>query len=394
MKRDAPFDAGWRMDALFGGVYAGRRVLVTGHTGFKGSWLALWLQAMGARVFGLALPAAPGLSHHHLLGPSFDEALIDLRHAAMVRSALQRFQPEFIFHLAAQALVRRSYREPVVTFDTNVMGLVNLLEAVRATPSVRVVVNATTDKCYANRDTAQGYVESDALGGHDPYSASKACAEIVSASYRSSFLAHDDGRGHAVAFATARAGNVVGGGDWSEDRLVPDLVRAAVSGQVTPIRHPHATRPWQHVLEPLAGYLLLGERLRGDPVDTAEAWNFGPDAAGHLSVDEVAARLSAQWPAVRCVADTRPQPHEAALLHLDCRKARSRLGWRPVWDASTTFERTARWYRGHYESGGLHSHDDLHQYIADARGAGLAWAAPVTVAAGAGSSVAAPAWAA
>lgn len=363
--------------ALFGGVYAGKRVLVTGHTGFKGSWLALWLQAMGARVCGLSLPAAAGLGHHGLLRPSFDEALIDLRNAREVRNALQRFQPEFVFHLGAQALVRRSYREPAATFDTNVMGLVNLLEAVRATPSVRVVVNATTDKCYLNRESTRGYVEDDALGGHDPYSASKACAEIVSASYRSSFLQG------AVALATARAGNVVGGGDWSEDRLIPDLVRAAVRGESTTIRSPLATRPWQHVLEPLAGYLLLGQRLRADPHDVAEAWNFGPDAAGHLSVAEVITHLSAHWPAIRGVPDTRApsqgQPHEATLLHLDCRKARTRLGWRPVWDARTTFERTAQWYRAQHERGEVWSLQDLHRYIADARDAGMAWAAPVAV---------------
>ena len=375
VKRDAPFDTPLAFDTLFGGVYAGRRVLVTGHTGFKGSWLVLWLQAMGATVFGLSLPAAAGLSHHRLLAPALDEALIDLRNAALVRSALQRFQPEFVFHLAAQALVRRGYRDPAVTFDTNVMGLVNLLEAVRVTPGVRVVVNATTDKCYANRDTARGYIESDALGGHDPYSASKACAEIVSASYRASFLADGAGRDHAIGLATARAGNVVGGGDWSEDRLIPDLVRAAIEGRAAPIRNAHATRPWQHVLEPLAGYLLLGQRLRADPAAAAEAWNFGPDEAGHLSVGEVVAQVAAHWPALRCAIDTRPQPREATRLHLDCRKARARLGWRPVWDSPTTFERTAHWYRAQHEQGELRSRDDLGRYVAHARCVGMAWTA-------------------
>ena len=373
MTADALFGCALFDGALFDGVYAGKRVLVTGHTGFKGSWLALWLQAMGARVCGLSLPAAAGLGHHRLLRPSFDEALVDLRNAQEVRSALQRFQPEVVFHLAAQALVRRSYREPAATFDTNVMGLVNLLEAVRATPSVRAVVNATTDKCYLNRETTRGYVEDDALGGHDPYSASKACAEIVSASYRNSFLQS------AVALATARAGNVVGGGDLSEDRLIPDLVRTAVRGEATTIRNPLATRPWQHVLEPLAGYLLLGQRLTADANDAAEAWNFGPDAAGHLSVAEVITQLSAHWPAIRTVADTRPQPHEATLLHLDCRKASARLGWRPVWDARTTFQRTAQWYRAQHERGEVRSLQDLHRYVADARDAGMAWAAPLAV---------------
>jgi len=360
---------------LFGGLYAGRRVLVTGHTGFKGSWLALWLHAMGATVCGLALPSPPGPSHGRLMRLPIGEVLIDLRDAAAVRRAVQGFEPDFVFHLAAQALVRRGYRDPIATFDTNVIGLVNLLEAVRATPSVRAVINATSDKCYANRDTARGYCEDDALGGHDPYSASKACAEIVSASYRSSFLSHDDGRGHAVALATARAGNVIGGGDWSEDRLIPDLVRSAVDGRSVSIRYPHATRPWQHVLEPLAGYLLLGQHLHTDPHDGGEAWNFGPDAAGELSVGEVVARFSEQWPAVRCKVDAAPQPHEAALLHLDCRKSRTRLGWRPVWDSATTFERTARWYRQLHEHGALHSLDDLHGYVVDARAASLVWAA-------------------
>jgi CDP-glucose 4,6-dehydratase len=372
VKRDLPFavsSLSGPFDALFGGAYLGRRVLVTGHTGFKGSWLALWLQALGADVLGLALPAEPGLNHLQLLGLAMDEALVELRDAAAVAEALQRFQPELVFHLAAQPLVRRSYRQPAATFDVNVMGLVNLLEAVRATPSVRVVVNATTDKCYRNRESAEGYREDDALGGHDPYSASKACAEIVSASYRASFLAAGK-----VALATARAGNVVGGGDWSEDRLIPDLVRSAVSGKSVAIRYPQATRPWQHVLEPLAGYLMLGERLLADAGADAEAWNFGPDTSGELSVAQVIVAFARHWPAVRCDVDRSAQPHEAGLLHLDCSKARQRLGWRPVWDMATTFERTASWYRRQHERGELESRADIERYVADARRAGLPWA--------------------
>ena len=401
MKRDAAFDAraGSASDSgtgltpslsgrlfggtLFGNVYAGRRVLVTGHTGFKGSWLALWLHAMGAEVCGLALPPEAGPNHGRLLQVPLDAALIDLRDAATVRAALRHFAPEIVFHLAAQPLVRRSYREPSATFDTNVMGLVNLLEAVRATPSVRAVVNATSDKCYANPDIAQGlhghpkapgFVEADALGGHDPYSASKACAEIVSASYRASFLAIDDGRGHPVALATARAGNVVGGGDWSEDRLIPDLVRAAISGHSSAIRYPHATRPWQHVLEPLAGYLLLGQHLLTQPQATAQAWNFGPEAAGQWPVAQVVAAFTEHWPAVRSELETSTPLHEAAQLQLDCSKARTRLGWMPLWNAATTFKRTALWYRHQHEQGGLRSREDLLHYVADARIAGLAWA--------------------
>jgi CDP-glucose 4,6-dehydratase len=359
---------------LFGGAYSGRRVLVTGHTGFKGSWLALWLRALDARVFGLALPAATEPSHHALLGvPPVEEALLDLRDAPAVAAAVRRFEPEVVFHLAAQPLVRRSYVEPAATFDVNVMGLVHLLDAVRAAPSVRAVVNATSDKCYANRDTSKGYREGDALGGHDPYSASKACAEIVSASYRASFLAVGEG-GRTVALATARAGNVIGGGDWSQDRLVPDLVRAATARGVTSIRSPRATRPWQHVLEPLAGYLQLGERLLADPAACAKAWNFGPDAEGHAPVGEVVRSFAAHWPAVRSEIDGSAHPHEAGLLHLDCTLAREHLGWRPVWSLGTTLARTAGWYRAQHESGILLSADDLSRYVADARAAGLAWA--------------------
>ena len=239
---------------------------------------------------------------------------------------------------------------------------------------MRALVNATTDKCYLNRDSARGYTEGDALGGHDPYSASKACAELVTASYRDSFLAHDDGRGCAVGVASARAGNVIGGGDWGEDRLVPDLVRAATRGARARIRHAGATRPWQHVLEPLAGYLQLGQRLLADPHDAAQAWNFGPGADGELSVAEVVAQLRDAWPAIDVETEHRPQPHEAQRLHLDCGKARERLGWAPVWGAPTLLHRTARWYRRHHEHGAVDSRADLQHYVADARRAALAWA--------------------
>jgi CDP-glucose 4,6-dehydratase len=359
--------------ALFGGTYAGRRVLVTGHTGFKGSWLVLWLQAMGAQVFGLSLPADGNQNHSAMLKLPVTEALIDLRDAAAVRAAVMTFQPEFVFHLAAQALVRRSYVTPADTFDVNVMGLVNLLEAVRATPSVRVVVNATSDKCYLNLNSTCGYEENDALGGHDPYSASKACSEIVSASYRSSFLGHDDGRGYPVALATARAGNVIGGGDWSADRLIPDLVRSAVSGNAVQIRYPQATRPWQHVLEPLAGYLLLGQRLAVDPRACAEAWNFGPDESGQLSVGEVIADFSKHWHAVKFEIDTTTHWHEAGLLNLNCDKALERLGWWPVWDSTTMLKRTAQWYQRQNQDGHLNSLADIHAYVRDARAANVAW---------------------
>lgn len=356
------------MAGLFGGTYAGRRVLVTGHNGFKGAWLALWLHELGARVYGLALPPDADHDPAARLALPIDETFADLRDAAAVRDAVARAQPEIVFHLAAQALVRRSYRAPADTMATNVMGLVHLLEAVRATPSVRALVNATSDKCYAERHDARPCREDDALGGHDPYSASKACAEIVSASWRASLL------GREVGLATARAGNVIGGGDQAEDRLVPDLVRAAVAQRPVRLRQPQAVRPWQHVLEPLAGYLLLGQRLLEGDAGAAQAWNFGPDAAGHLMVGDVVERFASHWPRLRVELDTAAHPHENPRLELDCGKARERLGWRPVWSPATAIERTARWYRAWHERGQLLTREDLRAYVHDARHARLVWA--------------------
>ena len=359
-------------DVPFGGLYRGRRVLVTGHTGFKGSWLVYWLRRLGAQVTGLALPAQTRPSHHALLAPAIREAMVDLRDAEGVRDAIRGFEPEAVFHLAAQPLVRRGYREPEVTFATNVTGLIHLLEAVREVSSVRVLINATTDKCYLDLPVSGGYREDDRLGGHDPYSASKACSEIVSACWRESFLRQREGG--PVMLATARAGNVIGGGDWSEDRLIPDLVRAAQSGREAEIRRPNAVRPWQHVLEPLAGYLLLGAKLLAGEPDVARAWNFGPDPDGHLSVAEVIRGFSEHWPALAHRLDPGPHPHETAHLRLDCGAARVALGWRPVWGAAESIARTALWYRRFVESGELRTGDDLDAYVTRARELRLPWA--------------------
>jgi CDP-glucose 4,6-dehydratase len=358
------------LNDLFGHVYNGRRVLVTGHTGFKGSWLCLWLTALGAHVTGLALAPDTEPAHWKLLGlDNAHDQQIDLRDAVAVRQTLELAQPEIIFHLAAQSLVRRSYREPFTTFDTNVLGLVNLLEAVRVTPSVRALINATTDKVYMEQVTVTGYREDHPLGGHDPYSTSKACAELVTECYRKSFFG-ESGPG----VATARAGNVIGGGDWSHDRLVPDLVRAATTSSTLQIRHPDAVRPWQHVLEPLSGYLRLGQRLlAGETVEGS--WNFGPSADATLPVQKLVALMQSHWPQLRSEHQPGPHPHEAATLKLDSSKAAKQLGWHPVWNAQTTLQSTIRWYRDYYEHGRIRSRENLQAYVDDARMAGLDWTA-------------------
>ncbi|TDR48710.1 CDP-glucose 4,6-dehydratase [Tahibacter aquaticus] len=359
------------MKDLFAGIYAGRRVLVTGHTGFKGSWLCLWLRELGADVAALALDADTHPSHWDLLNlHGVDCRRTDLRDRTAVAAAIDAFQPELVFHLAAQALVRRSYAEPVETFETNVLGLVHLLQAVRGCAAVKALVNATTDKVYLERHDTGGYREDDALGGHDPYSTSKACAELITASYRKSYFS---GTGaERPLLATARAGNVIGGGDWSQDRLVPDLVRALEAGQPLQLRRPQAIRPWQHVLEPLSGYLCLGQALLGGSGEGE--WNFGPGADATLPVAALVARMATHWPGLQLAAAEPGQPYEAEVLRLDCSKAARELAWQPVWNAATTIARTMDWYRAWYRQGELRSRADLYDYIAAARHGGLAWA--------------------
>jgi CDP-glucose 4,6-dehydratase len=354
----------------FGTAYRGRRVLVTGHTGFKGSWLCLWLRALGSEVTGLALDPPSEPSHWGLLKLPITDHRIDIRDEAAVRRVFAAERPEIVFHLAAQPLVRRSYREPVITWATNVMGTAHVLEAVRHTPEVRAVVVVTTDKCYENREWPWPYRERDRLGGHDAYSASKAGAELVAASYRSALLRQPS----ASLLATARGGNVIGGGDWSEDRLIPDLVRAVVAGEPLVIRAPRATRPWQHVLDCLSGYLLLGQRLLAGDATCADAWNFGPDGEGNRTVEEVLQHLARTWPQLRWQLASGPQPHEAGLLQLDSAKAKMHLGWRPVWDLGAAIDRTATWYRQWLELGEVSSADQLDAYITDAVNSGLGWA--------------------
>jgi CDP-glucose 4,6-dehydratase len=363
---------GMGLKGLFDSAYAGRRVLVTGHTGFKGSWLCLWLQAMGARVSGLALPPSSEPAHWPLLRlDGVRNLYVDLRDRVAVGAAIGELQPQIVFHLAAQALVRRSYDDPVGTFTTNVSGLVNVYEAVRGCASVRAVVNATTDKVYLEQPAPNGYREDYALGGHDPYSTSKACAELVTDCYRKSFFTGISSS--SPCLATARAGNVIGGGDWANDRLVPDLVRAALAEAPLRIRNADAIRPWQHVLDPLSGYLRLGQGLlKGQDVEGP--WNFGPASDATLSVRDLVAQMQRHWPGLMVEPDNGRHPREAATLRLDCGKSARQLGWRPVWSADMTIARTIDWYRAFHERGEVRSRDDLRDYVADARAASLAWA--------------------
>ncbi len=340
------------MNKFFEDIYKNRRVLITGHTGFKGSWLALWLKTMGAEVAGYSLPPEQEPNHFDLLELDMLSVEGDVRNLEDLKRIFRNFQPEIVFHLAAQPLVRRSYREPVETFDVNVMGTVNVLEACRCISSVRVVVVVTSDKCYENREWVWGYRENDPMGGYDPYSASKGAAELVTAAYRRSFFNNDAfGKTHGTLVATCRAGNVIGGGDWSEDRLIPDIVRAVQKGEALRIRSPEATRPWQHVLDALSGYLLLGQKLLEGETVFADAWNFGPSDTDVLRVREICARFEVLWPAA-CfeMAKELPLLHEAALLKLDCSKAHTLLKWQGKWSADAAIEKTVRWYRHYLEN--------------------------------------------
>jgi CDP-glucose 4,6-dehydratase len=355
---------------MFSNIYSGRRVLVTGHTGFKGSWLALWLQMLGAKVSGISLPPETSPAHWQLLELDIESFYIDVRDTESIRRKAGDLRPEIVFHLAAQPLVRRSYQQPLKTWATNVMGTANVLDACRQIGELSAVVVITTDKCYENKEWVWGYREIDPLGGHDPYSASKAGSELVTASFRRSFFNSPS----SALMASARAGNVIGGGDWSEDRLIPDLVRSIQAGQTLQIRSPNATRPWQHVLECLSGYLMLGQSLLEGNRAFADAWNFGPDKEGNRQVREVLDALSADWPAFQWDCVDTPQHHEAQLLHLDSTRAREKLLWRPVWSFKEGVAATAEWYQAWLNRGEVTSHKQLSAYIKLAQDHGLPWA--------------------
>jgi CDP-glucose 4,6-dehydratase len=329
------------------GFYHGRTVLVTGHTGFKGGWLSVWLKLLGARVIGFSLPPEKDR-------PSFYEAagvaretfsfFGDIRDANALLEVMYKHPPEIIFHNAAQPLVLRSYDDPVETYATNVMGTVHVLEAARKVRSVRSVIIVTSDKCYENWESPRGYREDDPMGGHDPYSSSKGCAELVTAACRRSFFENAGSAG----VASVRAGNVIGGGDWADNRLVPDIIRGIASGKPVYIRHPEAIRPWQHVLEPLRGYLILAQRLWNHEYAFAQAWNFGPSEDDAISVRQLAEMTVAHWgQGTLCFQENGKGPHEAANLTLDCSKARTRLGWRPLLSTTQALRYTVDWYRAY-----------------------------------------------
>lgn len=355
----------------FDDIYHNRRVLVTGHTGFKGSWLTLWLQQLGAEVYGLALEPDAYPNHWDLLKLDIQEQRIDIRDSAAIAEYLENTKPEIVFHLAAQSLVRHSYQTPLESWSTNVIGTANLLEACRNTASIRAILIITTDKVYENNEWPWGYREIDSLGGHDPYSASKAAAELVVSSFRKSFFNTIS----SPLLATARAGNVIGGGDWSTDRLIPDLIRAVQSGNSLEIRSPLATRPWQHVLECLSGYLLLGQKLFEGQAEFADAWNFGPEQDSNQTVAKVLAALKDYWPQINWHITQEIQPHEANYLYLDSSKAKNLLGWQPVWTLQEGLSATAEWYSVSIENNKVISRQQLAAFAKVALDKGLGWIA-------------------
>lgn len=363
------------MKNLFGGIYQGKKVLVTGFTGFKGSWLVQWLSLLGADVYGYALNAPSDPSHYSLLKTDIDKCIADVRDVKALSDFIEEIKPEIVFHLAAQALVRKSYSNPSETFSTNVMGTLNVYESCRKTSSVRAIVNITSDKCYENKEWIWGYRENDPMGGFDPYSASKGCAEILTSSFRNSYFnLNEYKKSHHLLLASARAGNVIGGGDWATDRLIPDMIRAASQNNSVQIRNPKATRPWQHVLEPLSGYLTLGWRLLEEKMEFADGWNFGPDLQSNLSVEDIVQTSQMYWDKIQVnYSSDKSEHHEANLLMLDCSKANKLLKWKSVWDIETTLGKTISWYKKLYSEGSVVTLQDIDNYVISAQDANLIW---------------------
>ncbi|MCM1564583.1 MAG: CDP-glucose 4,6-dehydratase [Dehalobacter sp.] len=370
------------MENIFNGIYKNKTVFVTGHTGFKGAWLSIWLEALGAKVVGYSLnpKAEPSLFETIGLEKKIISVIGDVRFRDKLESLFNEYKPAVVFHLAAQPLVRRSYIEPVNTYETNVMGTLNILEAVRKTDSVRACLIITSDKCYENREWAFSYRENDPLGGFDPYSSSKACAELVTDSYRKSFFGSTETGFRKAAVSTARSGNVIGGGDWAADRIVPDIIRALTADRPVPVRNPGAVRPWQHVLEPLAGYLWLAALMFSDHKSYNAAWNFGPGASGNIKVRDIVDQAIKLW---GCGAwtdlseENKNAPHEANFLKLDCTRANNILGWYPVYNVSEAMEETVKWYLQYYKnnSANIYSYtlNQIKNYVKKAHQGKPAW---------------------
>jgi len=322
--------------------WIGKRVFLTGHTGFKGSWLSLWLYLLGSEVKGYALnpPTTPSLFKEAKIDSIIDSQIADIRDQDILHESMTEFNPDILIHMAAQPLVRYSYDAPIETYEVNVIGTAKVLEVARSCPNLKAIVNITTDKCYENDGRAEGYKENDPMGGYDPYSSSKGCAELVASSYRRSFL-QDQG----IGIASVRAGNVIGGGDWADDRLIPDILRSFEKNKPVVIRNPKATRPWQHVLEPLSGYLILAQKLYENQKEYAEGWNFGPNEKDVQPVDWILDKMITKWPSSSWRLDTNSSPHEASFLKLDISKSKSKLGWNPVWELSQTLEKIVIWHQ-------------------------------------------------
>lgn len=366
---------------MFNNIYKNKTALITGHSGFKGSWLALWLTELGANVIGYSHKIPTDPNHISLLNIDIENLKADIRNREKLENAIKKYKPDIIFHLAAQPLVRYSYLNPVETFETNLIGTINIFESSRKSDTVKAIINVTSDKCYENKEWVWGYREIDPLGGYDPYSASKGCSEILTNSYRNSYFnINDYQKKHSILLASARAGNVIGGGDWAEDRLIPDIVRAISRNEELIIRYPQAVRPWQHVLEPLSGYLLLGQKLLEGKSQFAEAWNFGPDELVNISVEKLIQYFQSTWPEVKYkIQSDENQPHEANLLKLDCSKAGQKLKWFPAWNGKQAILKTAKWYQAYYKrNNNLDftniSLQDLNNYINSAHEREIEWA--------------------
>lgn len=356
------------LEKLFNGIYKNKKVLITGHTGFKGSWLALWLQKLGAKTYGIALEPPTEPNHFNLLNLDITNFTQNICEYSKVEEILKEIDPDIIFHLAAQPLVRLSYKTPLETLSTNIMGTANVLEAAKKLKNLKAIVAITSDKCYENKEWVWGYRENEKMGGQDPYSASKGAAEIIIASYRNSFFSNN-----SVLIASARAGNVIGGGDWAEDRILTDIINATTATKSVYLRFPKATRPWQYVLEPLSGYLCLGQQLLNGKKDFAEAWNFGPSNDNNVCVLELVKEAKLNWNIVNYEIDKNEHPHEAHFLMLDSTKAEKLLKWKSVWNFKTTVSQTISWYKTYYENNKVVSEDILFKYISDAQKNNIEW---------------------